>query len=138
LTNERFRNLIYLYTLLRIDGIGPQKILSLLSKFQNFENIFSANQYTLSETIGIRKNLAQRIINAAKSFCTIEEEVEKTIINLSKLNANIVTYWDASYPELLKRIYYPPLILYTLGNFSEKDNTPLLSLEQDNQLNMVK
>jgi DNA processing protein len=29
------------------------------------------------------------------------------------------------YPELLKRIYYPPLILYTLGNFSEKDKNSI-------------
>jgi excinuclease UvrABC nuclease subunit len=49
----------------------------LLSKFQNFENIFSANQSTLSETIGIRKNLSQKITNAYDSFKIVEKKLRR-------------------------------------------------------------
>ena len=121
MTNEQFQNLIYVYTLLSIEGIGPNKILSLLTKLKNFENIFSADIARLSEANGISKNLAQRIVNLNNNQKSIKEKVEKTLNSLSHLNADLITYWDETYPDLLKRIYYPPLILFTLGNFSTND-----------------
>lgn len=34
---------------------------------------------------------------------------------LDKINAKIVTYWDDEYPELLRNIYFPPLLIYVIG-----------------------
>ena len=121
MTDERFLNLVRLKLLLSIDGIGPGKILSLLSKFQNFENIFNANVNQLSDTNGINKNLSTRIFQSRKNFDSCKSDCEKEFSKLAKLNAGIITFWDDDYPDLLKKIYYPPLIIYCIGQFSERD-----------------
>ncbi|MEW6702202.1 MAG: DNA-processing protein DprA, partial [Bacteroidota bacterium] len=117
-----FENLIYLRFLLGIDGIGPQKIFSLLSKFHSFENIVNASYSSLSQTEGIGTVLANRICSDKKSTALIKESLKKSLDKLDEMGGTMITYWDDEYPGLLKKIYFPPLIIYTLGNFSESDN----------------
>ncbi|MCK5686136.1 DNA-processing protein DprA [bacterium] len=44
-----------------------------------------------------------------------KDKVQKTIELCSKKNISIIPYYDPRYPELLKNIYDPPLILYVMG-----------------------
>jgi DNA processing protein len=125
LTDERFSKLVYLIHLLNIDGIGPLKIFSLLSKFHNPRDIFHAKLSALVEVDGINKNLSSRILNSTQSISHAKEKLEKTLSSLSKINGRIITYWDEEYPELLKRIYYPPTLLYVIGEFSESDKNSI-------------
>jgi DNA processing protein len=108
--------------LLSVDGIGSGKIRTLLSKFRSFEKILSADFNSLLSVNGISVNLANRIqrINNRR-----KKNRELTISELSKLEqltAHIITIWDKEYPSLLKKIYDPPLIFYSKGNFIENDN----------------
>jgi len=125
LTDERFGKLVYLIHLLNIDGIGPLKIFSLLSKFHNPKDIFQTNIPRLVEVEGINKNLSNRILNSANNISKTKEKLESTLSSLSKINGRIITYWDEDYPELLRRIYYPPILLYAIGEFSESDKNSI-------------
>ncbi len=125
MTNDRFQFLINLFTLLNVDGIGPHKILSLLSKLKSLENILTADISTLSIANGISKNLSYKILNASKNRTDVITQIEKKLECLSKINATLITYWDDDYPDLLKRIYFPPLILYTMGKLSELDKNSI-------------
>ena len=118
---QNFNDLCFLKLLLDVDGIGPQKIFSLLAKFHSFENIVNASFKNLNDTEGINTILVNRIKIANKNFAFVKNDLEKTANRLEKFKGKLLTYWDKEYPELLKRIYYPPLILYILGNFIKED-----------------
>lgn len=121
MNDNRFDNLTFLFLLNSIEGIGPLKILSLYSKLQSFENIFNANIRTLVKIEGINNTLASKIIAQKKNKELFREKLEAQLERLSRVNGNIMTFWDTDYPFLLKNIYYPPIILYTIGKFNEKD-----------------
>jgi len=122
LSKLSFEQLVDLFLLLSVDQIGPSRVRSLLSKFKNFKNIFDASLSELENVEGISFELGKRIRNAVNKRDEIITSVESQLNKLSKLNAKLISIWDKEYPSLLKKIYDPPLIIYTLGNFSEKDN----------------
>ena len=99
----------YLYALLSVEGIGPGRIRGLLAKFKSLENIFAADYNSILTVEGISTNLAKRIVTARKSINETKEWIEAELVRLQKLNAKLVTVWDEEYPELLKKIFDPPL-----------------------------
>ncbi|MHB1687561.1 MAG: DNA-processing protein DprA [Ignavibacteriaceae bacterium] len=119
LTSEQLTNL---FLLLSVEGIGPAKFRSLLSKFKTTENILSANYDSLLEIDGISTNLAKRIRQINRQRSSINDFVLKEIDKLDKIGGSIVTVWDKEFPPILKKIYDPPIILFYKGNFSEEDN----------------
>ncbi len=107
--------------LLSIDGIGPGKIKNLLQKFRSTQKILAASEEELIKTERINKLLAQRILNAAKDKDKIEEDTKIELDRIEELNIKITSIWDQDYPELLKNIYDPPLLLYYKGTISKSD-----------------
>lgn len=116
-----FEHLAYLKLLLSIEGIGPQKIFSLLSQFHDFESIIHADFSHLVQVEGINKILGSKVYSGKKSLPHVKNDLESELNSLQKIDGKLITFWDDDYPELLKRIYYPPVIIYTIGNFSEND-----------------
>ncbi len=117
----RFETLAHLKLLLNIDGIGPQKIFSLLNRFKDFESVVNARYENLIRTEGISSVLGSKILASKKELINTKEKLEKEINYLENLGGELITYWDDTYPDLLKKIYFPPLIIYSLGKFSEED-----------------
>ncbi len=121
MTRLSLEKLTELRLLLEVEGIGPGKFRNLLARFKSTDRILSADYKSLTEVEGISTNLAQRI----RKINSRRDEFKNLIINerekLEKLNASIVTVWDKEYPSVLKKIYDPPLLLYTIGSFDEKD-----------------
>ncbi len=113
--------IVKLKKLISVEGIGPGKIFSLLNKFHNLDNILTADFKRLISVNGINQNLANKILKSVNNSDNIKQSVEIELEKLDKLKGRIITYWDAEYPELLKNIYFPPLILYVLGNFESQD-----------------
>ena len=116
-----FEQLTDLYLLLSIDRIGPAKIRNLLARFNKLSNILSASTSELIETEGISKELASRIRKISSAKDSVQKFLEKELKLLDKMGARIITVWDEDFPPLLKKIYDPPLVLYALGKFDEKD-----------------
>lgn len=116
-----FDELTELFLLLSIERIGPAKIRNLLARFKKLSNVLSASTSDLINTEGISKELASRIRKVSTQKDSIQKFLEKELKKLDKMGARIVTVWDEDFPPLLKKIYDPPLILYVLGQFDEKD-----------------
>ena len=121
MTKLNFEELTDLKLLLSVEGIGPGKIRNLLSKFRTTEKILASQYSELIEVNGISTNLAKRIQRINHRRIIIQDELEKELTLLDKMRANIITVWDKEYPSILKKIYDPPLMFYTLGNFEEFD-----------------
>jgi len=116
-----FEQIIDLFLLLSIDGIGPGKIRNLFAKFRSTKNILSSDYQSLLSVEGISTNLAKRIRAASHDRNNIERFTDKELKKLEKLGGKIITIWDEEYPSLLKKIYDPPILFYILGKMTERD-----------------
>ena len=56
------------------------------------------------------------------------EQVKSVISVCVKENIRIITLFDEAYPERLKNITPPPLVLYVLGSLPDVDNEPLFCI----------
>lgn len=117
-----FDQLKDIFFLLSIDKIGPTRIRALLSKFDNLDNLLNSSISEIGEVDGIGIELAKRIKNQNRDIDKIKSKLETQLKELEKINAHLISLWDDEYPNLLKKIYDPPLIIYIKGNFTESDN----------------
>ncbi|MCX6152461.1 MAG: DNA-processing protein DprA [Ignavibacteriales bacterium] len=120
-----FDRFVNLRLLLSVEGIGPLKLRNLLSKFKSLEKILNSSTTSLIQAEGIDKILATRISNIRLTKNKLQINLEKEYDQLLKIGGSVLTVWDTEYPELLKKIYDPPLILYIKGKYSEFDKFAL-------------
>jgi DNA processing protein len=99
----------YLHALNKIEGIGLQKIKTLLAAFGTAENIWQASLPALRQTLGGDK-LPERIF-LEKQKIDPDAEWEK----LEKSSIRAIDLINPNYPRLLKEIHNPPYIIYTRG-----------------------
>jgi len=97
-----------------IPQIGSVRLESLLKIFQKPEAIFKASRQELSLVIG--EKLADNIL----SFNT--KLLEKDLVLAKKAALKITTFFDPDYPQALKEIPGPAIVLYILGNIVSEDN----------------
>jgi DNA processing protein len=121
LTRLSLDKLTELRLLLEVEGIGPGKLRNLLARFRSTDKVLSADSASLMETEGISINLAKRIQRVGSRYNELRNRIESEQEKLDKLNASIVTVWDEEYIPALKKIYDPPIILYTIGTHQEND-----------------
>ncbi len=108
--------LAYWIAFSRVQGIGPVRFKMLLDFFQ--EDVAAAWHAT-SQTLA-RCNLDQKTINSflqQRTTIVPKQELER----LERLRIHIITWRDADYPPLLRKIEYAPPVLYVCGNVSSDD-----------------
>ncbi|NET35421.1 MAG: DNA-protecting protein DprA [Cyanothece sp. SIO1E1] len=106
--NKSLRNLVALSLL---PGFGPKRVKQLLLKFPDASRIFKLSKTELRSVEGIGEA-------SALTFLSFNDwdEVDKIILKTGELNAHILTLADEEYPDLLKQIYDPPVLLWYKGN----------------------
>lgn len=105
-----------------VDGIGIGRIKNLLAKFHSTEKVLSANLKELMEVEGLSLNLGQRIQRINDQRSEVEDILNYELENLYKINGSLITLWDNEYPALLRKIYDPPVLIYTRGKFQDLDD----------------
>jgi DNA processing protein len=102
--------LLLLYS---IPNIGPVKMRSLISFFGSPEAVLSASARQLLAAPGFEKKSVENILtNRNETF------VKEQMILLEKHSVQLLSYWDAEYPERLKSIYDPPVFLFVKGELN--------------------
>src|SRR5947209_14009747 len=108
--------LMYWIAFSRVLGIGPVRFQMLLTFFQDdMASAWRAGSTELSSA-----GLDQRTINSffqQRTSINPEQELEK----LERLRVQVITWKDATYPSLLKKIEYAPSVLYICGTLTEDD-----------------
>ncbi|MGQ9635264.1 MAG: DNA-processing protein DprA [Bryobacteraceae bacterium] len=100
---------LYWLALRLIPGLGASGACRLLQRFRTPEAVFRASRSEL-EAAGLAGSTAQSIA----SGCTFEDAVLQQD-KMKQAGASLVRLTDASYPELLREIYDPPLVLFVRG-----------------------
>ena len=101
----------YWIWLSRIEGLGPIKTKELLKKYKTPEKIWELDKEQLLNITGIGEITAQQILNEE-----YRKNLDKYIEFMKKYDIGIITILDSDYPERLKNIYDPPIVLYYKGN----------------------
>lgn len=122
MANLNFQQIIDLRLLMSIDGIGIGRIKNLLAKFRSTEKVLSASVKELMDVDGLSINLAQRIQRCNEHKSEIENIVNQELEQLFKINCSLITLWDNEYPNILRKIYDPPILLYIKGKFEDSDD----------------
>src|SRR5579885_1843106 len=101
--------LLHWLALRLVPGLGTANAFRLLQKLRTPEAIFHSSVSEL-ESFGVRGAVAQSIVSGV-SFEDAAAEADK----VKAAGAEIVTLHDVRYPESLKEIYDPPILLYARG-----------------------
>lgn len=123
-----FSGYVYLKRLLAVDGIGPVKVRNLLSRFPSFELIFQASHKELMLVDGINHNIAARIIQSSDSAEDIAKDAEADFDFFTASNTQLLSFWDDEYPQSLRNIYDPPLLLFVQGCLPEEHTAATVAI----------
>ncbi|MCM8536844.1 MAG: DNA-processing protein DprA [Lentisphaeraceae bacterium] len=94
-----------------LSGVGPIKVTRLIESFGSALEIFNQNLRSLCAVDGIGPKLASGILSAPQKCDYLQEE------SLAKNSGvEIITRFCPEYPDLLKYIPDPPIVLYVRGN----------------------
>ncbi len=99
-----------------IPSIGPAKMRNLIAAFGSPEAVLEASARSLMAVEGIEKKTAEKIKKGPN-----ESFVKSQLAKLREYDVTLLSYWDEKYPELLKKIYDPPVFLFFKGNMNAFD-----------------
>jgi DNA processing protein len=93
-----------------VPGLGNMAFKKLLDRFGDPAEVFRAAPKDLAQVEGLRKQVAQGI--AQQRF---SQDPQSVLRDLEKLEARMVVFSDPDYPEPLREIHDPPMVLYAKG-----------------------
>lgn len=102
-----------------VGDIGGIRLKRLLEFFGKPQDILKAPAEKLRAVSGIGKEIAHKICALKK------EDLDKELRSAKKLGLEIMTFEDEGYPENLKTIYDPPIVLYVKGELRAEDRLSL-------------
>lgn len=104
------KDIEYWIWLSRIEGLNPKFLNDLLEKYKSPRIIWEKTKEELIED-GIKEIYAKEIINTK-----YRNELEKYLDYMKRNNIELITIEDKEYPDKLKLIYDPPIVIYIKGN----------------------
>ena len=99
-----------------IEGVGPVRARSLLEHFGEAPAILAASRSQLLQARGIGEDTADAIAGWGKTV-----DLASELRRIQESDCRILIQSDADYPESLRQIYDPPLVLYVKGALTAKD-----------------
>ena len=111
-----------------ISGIGPKIVLKIIKKFfddfskkqinsqiRNLDiNLTILYEYKITDLMqvfSLTENIAKKFYYGLQDYSNLEKELNL----IEKHKIELLSFLDFDYPELLKEIYAPPIILYCRG-----------------------
>lgn len=113
-------HILYWLWLTGLYGTASGRLLPLIEHFGSIEKVYKSTTYP---SLGMYSyKFLQKMNNKSLVWA------EKIYNACEKKNIAIITYEDERYPEVLKNIFIPPVILYTKGQIPDWDNLLMLSI----------
>jgi len=99
-----------------IEHVGPVRVRQLLEHFGDAPRILAASQDELLRVRGIGPEVAAAIAGWEQSV-----DLSAELRRIREFGCRILTQADAEYPDLLRQIYDPPIVLYVKGGLTPQD-----------------
>jgi len=111
-----FEQIKYWLALSKVKEIGPASTRRLLAVFKSPESIFNASFAEICGVQDIREAQA-RNIKEFNEWGRVDKEIEK----IKKHGVKVIALDSDDYPETLKQIDSPPMLLYSKGELKPED-----------------
>lgn len=99
-----------------VDHVGPVRLRQLLQVFEEPSAILNASKSQLLNVHGIGEDTATAICNWETTI-----DLAAELKRISDFGCHVVIQSDDEYPELLRQIYDPPMVLYVKGSLLPRD-----------------
>jgi DNA processing protein len=99
-----------------IEHVGPVRVRQLLEHFGEAPAILAASRQQLLRVRGIGEETADAIASWEKTI-----DLSGELKRISDFGCHILIQTDEDYPELLRQIYDPPVVLYVKGRLTSAD-----------------
>ena len=103
-----------------IEHVGPVRVRQLLEHFGDAPSILRASKQHLLHVRGIGQETAEAIGSWEKSV-----DLSGELKRIQEFGCHILTQTDKEYPDLLRQIYDPPIVLYLKGGLTAKDKNAI-------------
>lgn len=103
-------------------GIGTRGCASLLRLFGSAEKVYQLNKEQCLSTESFEQRWLEPVLDKDTSYA------EKVLEDCDNKGISILTYGDSRYPERLRNIVDPPVLLYYLGNLIDFDKEAVISV----------
>jgi DNA processing protein len=107
----------HILALLEIKDLGSVSIRKIIQTFGSAHKVFYSEPEEIVSLTGIKLDTAKKI----KSFSNWQK-IDDLTNQCEKKQIKILTINDESYPQLLKEIYDPPVVLFCKGILLSQDN----------------
>ncbi len=99
-----------------VEHVGPVRVRQLLEHFGEAPAILGASRQQLRQVRGIGEETAESIANWEKTV-----DLAGELKRIGEYGCHVLISSDEEYPELLRQIYDPPVVLYVKGRLMVKD-----------------
>lgn len=99
-----------------VDHVGPVRLRQLLEHFGDAPAVLAASKAELLRVRGISEETAAAIAGWEKSV-----DLAAELQRIRDFGCQVVIPADEAYPELLRQIYDPPIVLYVKGTLLPRD-----------------
>ena len=115
-------SLKYWLWLSQLERVSPQQRLSLLEHFGQPDKIYfgDSGEYALVE------GMTRQALSALENKST--DRADAILGDCQRLGLRIITIHDAEYPDRLRNIYDPPLLLYVQGRMPAFDDEVAIAM----------
>lgn len=120
--NDNMASRVYWLWLATRNGVGPRVTAQLLEHFGDPEAVYAAGRGALLLCGGL--TAAQVDALSDKSL----DGADRILETCAKKDYHILTLGDSNYPDRLRHIYDPPVVLYWRGQQPLWDTRPMLSI----------
>ncbi len=100
-----------------LPGMGPVRLRALMERFGTPEAVLGAGRSDLVRVRGVGNEVADAIVRW-RELADVESEMKLA----EQMGVRIVTMFSDEYPERLKEIHAPPIVLYVWGKLEPRDN----------------
>ena len=114
--------LIYWIWLSTRTGLGDRGRMALLERYADAEDIYFAVEQVFSVLDGISQEAVAALQD--KNLAQAERLMEEC----NRKHIHILTYRDAAYPNRLRNIADPPVVLYYKGRLPDFDGSPVIAI----------
>ena len=115
-------SLKYWIWLSKLTGVGPAKAKQLLEHFGSPDKVYNSTYRDYSEVTGLKpadiKNLMIKDLTDANNILS----------SCAEIGCRTITLQDSDYPDRLRNIYDPPLVLYVKGNLPYIDDEVIIGV----------
>jgi DNA processing protein len=114
-------NFSLVYFLKNIDNLGDVRIRKIVEKYKTLDELLSVSKEQLMGIEGLTEKISREIVHKYDKANEIRSSIDVLLSKCESKKINYTTILDDDYPYNLKNIYDAPVLLYYMGQLSEKD-----------------